>query len=103
MTRPSSTGTLVFTIVLGQPSWGVVTVVGLAAVVVVAVLVVAVRDRVAAWRHARWAREARWVTIAAPPQLEAGSAVELWRTLTGVLTPAIWRRWVYGTPHVAWE
>jgi hypothetical protein len=60
-------------------------------------------DQLLAWRHRRLTDGARWVTIAAPPEVEAGSAAALWRTLDGVLTPASWRRVLYGTAHVAWE
>ncbi|GIH02903.1 hypothetical protein Rhe02_09700 [Rhizocola hellebori] len=74
--------------------------IGAAAVVVA---VVFGRDRLAEWRHRRLAVKARLVTVAAPPEVTAESAAVLWTTMTGVLTPSVWRRIVYGTPHVAWE
>jgi hypothetical protein len=61
------------------------------------------RDQLAAWRHRRLAEHARWVTIAAPPEVDPHSAATLWMTMTGVLTPSRSRRLVYGTPHVCWE
>ncbi len=61
------------------------------------------RDRVLAWRHRRFACDARRVSVAAPPEVTPESAAALWATMTGVLTPSIWRRRLYGTPHVAWE
>jgi hypothetical protein len=64
---------------------------------------VACRNLVASWRHRRLARDARMVTIAAPPQVDVEGARELWTTLVGVLTPSTWRRRLYGMPHVAWE
>jgi hypothetical protein len=64
---------------------------------------VACRNLAASWRHRRLARDARIVTIAAPPQVDPEGARELWTTLVGVLTPSTWRRRLYGVPHVAWE
>jgi hypothetical protein len=61
------------------------------------------RDQVLAWRHRRLAAGARWMSIAAPPEVTPESAAALWTTMTGVLTPAVWRRRIFGTPHVAWE
>ena len=60
-------------------------------------------DQVNAWRHRRFTVGARWVTIAAPPEVDGPSAAALWTTMTGVLTPSVWRRRIFGTPHVAWE
>ncbi|MGC5332819.1 type IV secretory system conjugative DNA transfer family protein [Micromonospora sp. DT62] len=60
-------------------------------------------DQVLAWRHRRLTTGARWVTIAAPPQVTAETAAAFWTTLMGVLTPSVWRRRVFGYPHVAWE
>ncbi|MDQ1250258.1 MAG: hypothetical protein QG597_4637 [Actinomycetota bacterium] len=68
-----------------------------------AVLTVIGWGRVQSWRHQRLTSEARWVTIAAPAEVDATSARSLWQTLAGVLTPARTRRLIYGTPHVAWE
>jgi hypothetical protein len=65
--------------------------------------VVVARARLAAWRHRRLTEEARWVTIAAPPEVDAACAASLWLTLTGVLTPATAQRLLYGSAHVGWE
>jgi len=59
------------------------------------------RDQLLAWRHRRFVDGARWVTIAAPPEVDAASAAAFWATMTGVLTPSVWRRRLYGTPHAA--
>ncbi|MFI2664119.1 type IV secretory system conjugative DNA transfer family protein [Micromonospora carbonacea] len=74
-------------------------------VLAAAVVVAAVfgHDRVLAWRHRRFAAGARWLTIAAPPEVTAGAAAAFWTTLVGVLTPSVWRRRVFGYPHVGWE
>ncbi|WBB69185.1 DUF87 domain-containing protein [Micromonospora sp. WMMD812] len=61
------------------------------------------RDQMLAWRHRRFATGARWVTIAAPPEVTEEAAAAFWTTLTGVLTPAAWRGRVFGVPHVGWE
>src|SRR5690606_22395876 len=61
------------------------------------------RDQLLAWRHRRHATGAQWVTIAAPPEVTPESAAQFWSTMVGVLTPSVWRRRLYGTPHVAWE
>ncbi len=61
------------------------------------------RDQLLAWRHRRFVDGARWVTIAAPPEVDAPSAAAFWATMTGVLTPSVWRRRRSGTPHVGWE
>jgi hypothetical protein len=82
--------------IIARPWLGV----GAAAVVVA---VVFGRDQLAQWRHRRLAQDARLITVAAPPEVTAESAAMLWTTMTGVLTPSVWRRIVYGTPHVAWE
>ncbi len=60
-------------------------------------------DRLLAWRHRRLGDGARWVTIAAPAEVDEHSAAALWATMAGVLTPSLWRRRLFGTPHVAWE
>jgi hypothetical protein len=60
-------------------------------------------DRFLAWRHRRLVEGARWVIVAAPPEVTPESAAALWSTMTGVLTPSVWRRRLYGTPHVGWE
>ncbi|MFF0123767.1 type IV secretory system conjugative DNA transfer family protein [Micromonospora arida] len=61
------------------------------------------RDQLLTWRHQRFAAGARWLTIAAPPEVTAEAAAAFWTTLVGVLTPSVWRRRVYGYPHVGWE
>ncbi|MBQ1019866.1 ATP-binding protein [Micromonospora sp. D93] len=71
-----------------------------AAAIVAAVLG---HDQLLAWRHQRFAAGARWLTIAAPPEVTAEAAAAFWTTLTGVLTPSVWRRRTYGYPHVGWE
>ncbi len=60
-------------------------------------------DQVLAWRNHRFAAGARWLTIAAPPEVTAEAAAAFWTTLMGVLTPSVWRRRVFGYPHVGWE
>ncbi|SNS98938.1 hypothetical protein SAMN05421812_102647 [Asanoa hainanensis] len=60
-------------------------------------------NRVRAWRHRRMTGGARLVTIAPPPEVTAESAALFWTVLVGVLTPSVWRRRVFGIPHVAWE
>jgi hypothetical protein len=72
-----------------------------AAIAVVAT--VFARDQLLAWRHNRFAADARWVTVAAPPEVTPGSAAAFWTALVGVLTPSVWRRRVFGLPHVGWE
>ncbi|MEV4708310.1 type IV secretion system DNA-binding domain-containing protein [Actinoplanes sp. NPDC049316] len=73
---------------------------------IAAALVVAAvfgHDQVLNWRHRRFVTGARWVTIAAPPEVTAEAAAAFWTTLMGVLTPSVWRRRIYGYPHVGWE
>ncbi|MFE9695195.1 type IV secretory system conjugative DNA transfer family protein [Micromonospora sp. NPDC005806] len=64
---------------------------------------VVAHDQVLAWRHRRFATGARWLTIAAPPEVTAEAAAAFWTTLTGVLTPSVWRQRLFGIPHVGWE
>jgi hypothetical protein len=64
---------------------------------------VAGRNLIANWRHRRLATGARLVTIAPPPEVDKAGAAAAWTNLIGVLTPSVWRRWVYGTPHLALE
>ncbi|HTZ44878.1 MAG TPA: type IV secretion system DNA-binding domain-containing protein [Jatrophihabitans sp.] len=57
------------------------------------------------WRrrqHAELARDARLVTVLAPPVVDPAGAAALWSNLTGLLRPA-WRRRLTGQPHVAFE
>ncbi|MFI1995298.1 type IV secretion system DNA-binding domain-containing protein [Actinoplanes sp. NPDC020271] len=73
--------------------------------VAVALIVTALfgHDQFLNWRHRRFAVGARWVTIAAPPAVSPEAAAAFWTTLVGVLTPSVWRRRIYGAPHVGWE
>ncbi|RNI00919.1 DUF87 domain-containing protein [Micromonospora aurantiaca] len=64
---------------------------------------VAARDKVHAWRHSRYTTGARWLTVAAPPEVTPESAAAFWTTVMGVLTPGVWRRRVFGMPHIGWE
>src|SRR6266545_2113728 len=57
----------------------------------------------AGWRHRHRAADARLVTIAPPPQVEAADAAALWANLAGILTPSRRRRLVYGSPHVVFQ
>lgn len=61
------------------------------------------RDALLAWRHRRLSTGARWVRIAAPPEVARHAGAALWLTLAGVLTPSWRQRLRYGIPHVAWE
>ncbi|MFY1623618.1 type IV secretory system conjugative DNA transfer family protein [Micromonospora sp. WMMD735] len=82
--------------VLARPWLGVVA----ATAIVVAVLSY---DQVLAWRHRRLTAGARWLTIAAPPEVTAQAAAVFWTLMVGALTPPAWRRRVFGYPHVGWE
>ncbi|GGS10142.1 hypothetical protein GCM10010169_63650 [Micromonospora fulviviridis] len=64
---------------------------------------VAGRNLLAEWRHRRHSDGARLVTIAPPPEVDAHCASALWANLAGTLTPSRRRRWLYGSPHVAWQ
>jgi hypothetical protein len=60
--------------------------------------------RLRVWRHRRHRDGARWVIIAAPPEVEATSAAALWTAMAGVLAPGgWWRRLLFGPAHVVWE
>ncbi|MFC0505027.1 type IV secretory system conjugative DNA transfer family protein [Micromonospora costi] len=61
------------------------------------------RNLVALRRHRRHADAARLVTIAPPPEVDPRGAAALWANLAGTLTPSRRRRWLYGSPHVAWQ
>ncbi|WP_030334810.1 type IV secretory system conjugative DNA transfer family protein [Micromonospora parva] len=82
--------------IIARPWLGVVA----AAAIVAAVVG---HGQLLTWRHQRFAAGARWLTIAAPPEVAAEAAAAFWTTLTGVLTPSVWRRRMYGYPHVGWE
>ncbi|MEH1031597.1 DUF87 domain-containing protein [Micromonospora profundi] len=60
-------------------------------------------DRLLAWRHQRFTAGARWLTVAAPPEVTAEAAAAFWTTLVGVLTPSVWQQRLFGIPHVGWE
>ncbi|WP_319461468.1 type IV secretory system conjugative DNA transfer family protein [Micromonospora sp. RTP1Z1] len=64
---------------------------------------VAGRNLLDLWRHRRHADNARTVTIAPPPQVDATGAAALWANLAGTLTPSRRRRLLYGSPHVVWQ
>ncbi|MET8907651.1 DUF87 domain-containing protein [Micromonospora sp. NPDC004551] len=64
---------------------------------------VAGRNLLAAWRHRRHSESARLVTIAPPPEVDPHCASALWANLAGTLTPSRRRRWLYGSPHIAWQ
>src|SRR6266511_986505 len=57
----------------------------------------------AGWRHRHRAADARLVTIAPPPQVEAADAAALWANLAGILTPSRRRRILHGVPHVVFQ
>ncbi|BEL05724.1 hypothetical protein Q0Z83_039150 [Actinoplanes sichuanensis] len=59
--------------------------------------------RLRLWRHRRLQVGARWVIIAAPPEVEPSGAAALWTSMAGVLASGGWRRLVYGVGHVVWE
>ncbi len=67
------------------------------------VTAVAARNVLAGWRHRWHAADARLITIAAPPEVDAHSAAALWANLSGTLAPSRRRRLVYGSPHVVWQ
>ncbi|MEV0597565.1 helicase HerA domain-containing protein [Nonomuraea cavernae] len=54
------------------------------------------------WRNARFARNARLVEIAVPPQVEPGSAAAWWSQIMGLTAPR-WKRALFGQPHLSWE
>ncbi|MFI2652766.1 type IV secretory system conjugative DNA transfer family protein [Micromonospora fulviviridis] len=64
---------------------------------------VVAHDQMLAWQHRRFTAGARWLTIAAPPEVTAEAAAAFWTTLTGVLTPPVWQQRLFGIPHVGWE
>ncbi|HEV7899090.1 MAG TPA: type VI secretion protein [Planosporangium sp.] len=58
---------------------------------------------VARWRRQRLAGHARLVTITPPPEVDPAGTGVFWANLSELLTPATWRRWVYGTAHVVMQ
>ncbi|WP_025358537.1 type IV secretion system DNA-binding domain-containing protein [Kutzneria albida] len=57
------------------------------------------------WRvrcHARWAADARLITVLAPPTVDPAGATALWSNLIGLLRPG-WARLLRGQPHLAVE
>ncbi len=67
------------------------------------VVVVAAQNLLASWRHRWHAADARLITIAPPPEVDAHNAAALWANLSGTLAPSRRRRLVYGSPHVVWQ
>jgi hypothetical protein len=60
--------------------------------------------RLQAWRHRRRLAGARWLVIAAPPEVDASSAAALWTAMAGALAPTGRRqRLLLGPAHVVWE
>ncbi|MGR6318865.1 type IV secretion system DNA-binding domain-containing protein [Micromonospora soli] len=82
--------------IVGRPWLGVLAATGLVGAVFA-------HHQLLAWRHKRLMTDARWLTIAAPPEVTKEAAAAFWTTLVGVLTPPGWRLQLYGYPHVAWE
>lgn len=78
--------------------WLIATIVVLAAATWIAGV-----NLISARRHRYHAVGARKVVIAPPPQVDAASATDLWRSLSGLLIPAAWRRRIWGTAHIALE
>ena len=60
-------------------------------------------ELLAGWRHRWHAADARLITIAPPPEVDAHNAAALWANLSGTLAPSRRRRLVYGSPHVVWQ
>lgn len=72
------------------------------ALTIAAVVEVAAR-RWWAWRcHRRLLRDARLVTVLAPPTVDPAGGQALWSNLVGLLRPG-WRRALSGQPHLACE
>jgi hypothetical protein len=75
--------------------------IGPVAVIAVVGLVVAAR-----WwrarRQRRLTRDARVVTVLAPPTVDPAGAEAVWANLVGLLRPA-WKRLLFGQPHLAFE
>ncbi|MBL8932356.1 MAG: type IV secretion system DNA-binding domain-containing protein [Kineosporiaceae bacterium] len=55
------------------------------------------------WRQHGLTRHAQQVLITPPAQVDPHGAAAFWANLHALLTPARWRRLVYGTAHVALE
>jgi hypothetical protein len=64
---------------------------------------IAGRNLLASWRHRHHATDARLVTIAPPPRVDAACAAALWANLAGILTPSRRRRLLFGSPHVVFQ
>ena len=79
--------------------WGPLTA---ALIAIAAATIVAARIWRRRRQHAELARDARLVTVLAPPVVDPAGAAALWSNLTGLLRPA-WRRRLAGQPHVAFE
>ncbi|MFE3205580.1 type IV secretory system conjugative DNA transfer family protein [Embleya sp. NPDC059237] len=65
-------------------------------------LAAAARGRIRRRRHERWARDARCITILAPPRVDPSGGEALWRQLSGLAHPW-WKRLVYGQFHLGFE
>jgi hypothetical protein len=70
---------------------------------VVLIGAVAVRNLLDGWRHRWHSADARLITIAPPPEVDASGAAALWANLSGTLAPSRRRRLLYGSPHVVWQ
>jgi hypothetical protein len=77
------------------PLWGPV-------VLAAGVLTLFARSRHRRAVHARFAADARLITVMAPPKVEADGAHALWSHLLGLLRPAR-RRLLAGQPHLGFE
>src|SRR5206468_2457297 len=59
------------------------------------------------WRHRRWAgsptHPAHQIAITPPPEVDSAGAAAWWANLSDLLSPAPWRRLIYGVPHIAVE
>ncbi|MEV4283485.1 type VI secretion protein, partial [Actinoplanes xinjiangensis] len=83
--------------VLGRP-WLLAVAVGVLVAYLIGV------GRLQQWRHRRRLAGARWVIIAAPPEVESTSAAALWTAMSGVLgSGSRWQRLIVGRAHVVWE
>ncbi|NQE89474.1 type IV secretory system conjugative DNA transfer family protein [Nocardia terpenica] len=65
--------------------------------------ILALTARVRRLRERRWADGARHVEILIPPEVQPTSAEVLWEQLHGALEHPLWRRMLFGTPHLGFE
>ncbi|WP_372490952.1 type IV secretory system conjugative DNA transfer family protein [Actinomadura terrae] len=54
------------------------------------------------WRAQLFALDARLITVSVPSQVDPSSAPAWWAHQAGLLAPA-WKRWIFGSPHLAFE